>query len=83
MKTVIPRFALKILLPSRGLTIVVTWPKGLIAEPTAEQKRAWFIADNKSTIVGLAGLIVVLLYYVMIWSMVGKDPASRDDCSSL
>ncbi len=54
---------------------MVTWPKGLIAEPTAEQKRAWFIADNKSLIFGLAGWVVVLLYYVMIWSMVGRDPA--------
>ncbi|HEV8491364.1 MAG TPA: DUF2207 domain-containing protein, partial [Candidatus Angelobacter sp.] len=54
---------------------MVTWPKGLIAEPTAEQKRAWFIADNKSLIFGVAGWVVVLLYYVMIWGMVGRDPA--------
>ncbi|HEY2171189.1 MAG TPA: DUF2207 domain-containing protein [Candidatus Angelobacter sp.] len=70
-----PTFRAENLTPSQGLTIVVTWPKGLIAEPTAEQKRAWFIADNKSMIFGLAGWIVVLLYYVMIWGMVGKDPA--------
>lgn len=70
-----PTFRAEGLAPGQGLTIVVTWPKGLIAEPTAEQKRAWFIADNKSTFVGLAGLIVVLLYYVMIWGMVGRDPA--------
>lgn len=70
-----PTFRAEHLAPAQGLTIVVTWPKGLIAEPTAEQKRAWFIADNKSTIFGLAGWIVVLLYYVMIWGMVGKDPA--------
>src|SRR5690349_8370100 len=63
------------LAPGQGLSIVVTWPKGLIAEPTAEQKRAWFIADNKSLIFGLAGWIVVLLYYVMVWGMVGRDPA--------
>jgi hypothetical protein len=70
-----PTFRAENLAPQQGLTIVVTWPKGLIAEPTAEQKRAWFIANNKSTFVGLAGVIVVLLYYVMIWSMVGRDPA--------
>ena len=71
-----PTFRAENLAPQQGLTIAVSWPKGLIAEPTAEQKRAWFIADNKSTFVGLAGVIVVLLYYVMIWSMVGRDPAS-------
>jgi uncharacterized membrane protein YgcG len=70
-----PTFRAEKLAPEQGLTIVVTWPKGLIAEPTAAQKRAWFIADNKSIIFGLAGWIVVLLYYVMVWSMVGKDPA--------
>jgi uncharacterized membrane protein YgcG len=70
-----PAFRAENLAPQQGLTIVVTWPKGLIAEPTAEQKRAWFIADNKPTFVGLAGLIVVFLYYVMVWGMVGKDPA--------
>lgn len=70
-----PTFRAENLAPSQGLSLVVTWPKGLIAEPTSEQKRAWFIADNKSTIIGLAGWIVVLLYYLMIWGMVGKDPA--------
>jgi len=70
-----PTFRAENLAPQQGLSIVVTWPKGLIAEPTAEQKRAWFIADNKSLIFGLAGWIVVLLYYVMIWGMVGRDPA--------
>jgi len=70
-----PTFRAENLAPGQGLTIVVTWPKGLIAEPTAEQKRAWFIADNKSLIFGLAGWVVVLLYYVMIWGMVGRDPA--------
>ena len=70
-----PTFRAENLAPGQGLSIVVTWPKGLIAEPTAEQKRAWFIADNKSLIFGIAGWIVVLLYYVMIWGMVGRDPA--------
>ncbi len=71
-----PTFRAENLAPEQGFTIAVSWPKGLIAEPTAEQKRAWFMADNKSTFVGLAGLIVALLYYVMIWGMVGRDPTS-------
>jgi len=70
-----PTFRTENLASHQGLSIVVTWPKGLIAEPTTEQKRAWFIADNKSIIFGVAGWIVVLLYYVMIWGMVGRDPA--------
>ena len=54
---------------------MVTWPKGLFTEPTAEQKRARFIADNKPAILGFAGWIVVFLYYLMVWGMVGRDPA--------
>ncbi|HEX4606022.1 MAG TPA: DUF2207 domain-containing protein [Candidatus Angelobacter sp.] len=70
-----PTFRAENFAPRQGLTIVVTWPKGLIAPPSAEQKRAWFIADNKPAIFGFAGLIVVFLYYLMIWGMVGRDPA--------
>jgi uncharacterized membrane protein YgcG len=70
-----PVFRAENLARKQGLTIVVTWPKGLIAEPTAEQKRARFVADNKPVIMGFAGLIVVFLYYLMIWGMFGRDPA--------
>src|SRR5262249_23324937 len=59
-----PAFQAENLAAGQGLTIVVTWPKGVITEPTAEQKRAWFIADNKPEILGVAGLIVVFLYYL-------------------
>lgn len=69
-----PVFRAEQLAPSQGLTIVVEWPKGIVTEPTAAQKRAWFIADHKPEILGLAGVIVVLLYYVMVWGMVGRDP---------
>lgn len=69
-----PQFRAENLEPGQGLTIVVSWPKGLIAEPTAEQKRAWFIADNRSAVFGLAGLLVTLLYYLIVWVLVGRDP---------
>src|SRR5258708_2374383 len=70
-----PVFRAEALAPNQGLTIVVNWPKGLIAPPTSEQKWAWFIADNKPALFGLGGLILILLYYLAVWSMVGRDPA--------
>ncbi len=70
-----PIFGAKGLLPQQGLTIVVTWRKGLIAEPTFAQKAQWFVNDNSATIIGLAGLALVLIYYVVVWSMVGRDPS--------
>ncbi len=71
-----PVFHAEALAPEQGLTIVVSWPKGLIAPPTSRQKREWFIEDNKSAVFGAAGLILTLLYYLAVWSMVGKDPAA-------
>jgi len=59
-----------------GLTIVVSWPKGFVAPPTREQQINWFLEDNLSTLVGLAGLLILLGYYVIAWLFVGKDPSA-------
>jgi hypothetical protein len=64
--------------PAEGLTIVVSWPKGFIAEPTDEMKRRWFFQDNLSTLIGLAGLLVLLAYFVVAWVLVGRDPAAGE-----
>ncbi|HKD14553.1 MAG TPA: DUF2207 domain-containing protein [Candidatus Angelobacter sp.] len=71
-----PHFAVEHLAPRNGITIVVTWPKGLIAEPTREQKIKWFLSDNRNAAVGLIGLLVVLGYYLVVWTKVGRDPAA-------
>jgi len=59
-----------------GLTIVVSWPKGFITEPTRDMKIQWFLEDNASTLVGLIGLVILLAYYIVAWALVGKDPAA-------
>jgi uncharacterized membrane protein YgcG len=58
-----------------GLTIVVSWPKGYIQEPSGTTRFLYFLEGNRSTLVGAAGLILVLLYYVVVWFRVGRDPA--------
>lgn len=58
-----------------GLTIVVSWPKGFVIEPTPWMKAGYFIQDNRSSIIGLFGLLVLLAYYLIVWERVGKDPA--------
>ncbi len=65
----------KPLSPYEGLTIVVSWPKGFVAEPTDEMKRQWFFEDNISTLVGLAGLVLLIAYYFAAWVLVGRDPS--------
>ena len=57
-----------------GLTILLSWPKGFFAEPTTQQKVAWFLADNRDALFLSGGLALLLLYYYLVWSAVGRDP---------
>lgn len=57
-----------------GLTIVVMWPKGHVAEPTLMQRAGWLLGDNLNLLVVLAGLAGVLGYYIPVWKRYGKDP---------
>lgn len=57
-----------------GLTIVVSWPKGHVAEPTLAQKIGYLLTDSGMVLVALLGLVVVGLYYLVVWSRVGRDP---------
>ena len=60
--------------PREGLTVVVTWPKGFIAEPTTSDRAAYFLRDNRIAVIGLVGLGVLLSYYLLVWLRVGRDP---------
>ncbi len=56
--------------PKEGLTIVVGWPKGIVKEPTAQEKLIGRIKDN-----GVVALpIVVLAAMFLLWRKYGKDP---------
>ena len=60
--------------PGEGMTIAVSWPIGFIDRPSDTQKAFYFISDNSAAIVGVIGLIALLLYYLYVWSKVGRDP---------
>jgi uncharacterized membrane protein YgcG len=69
------RFATtKALGPGDGLTIVVAWPKGHVVEPTTGDRLEWFLYDNVKLLVGFTGAIVLLVYYMLCWNRVGRDP---------
>src|SRR5262249_33225790 len=70
-----PVFRASNLAPQQNLSITVSWPKGLIAEPTGRQKWDWFVTDNKGIVVGAVGLAVILIYFFAVWTMVRRDPA--------
>lgn len=60
--------------PHHGLTIVVGWPKGYVQEPGDLERIGWLLADNANLLVALAGLVLLLAYYVPVWLHFGKDP---------
>lgn len=57
-----------------GLTIVVAWPKGYVDEPTGLQHSVWFLRDNLNVLIVLAGILVLLAYYIPVWRRYGRDP---------
>jgi uncharacterized membrane protein len=57
-----------------GLTIGVQWPKGFVYEPGFEDRMLYLITDNKSGIVLVGGAMALLLFYIVAWVSVGKDP---------
>jgi uncharacterized membrane protein YgcG len=57
-----------------GLTIVVGFPKGYVAEPTKAERNRLYFKANLTLWVMLGGLLVVFAYYVYAWVAVGRDP---------
>jgi Predicted membrane protein (DUF2207) C-terminal domain/Predicted membrane protein (DUF2207) N-terminal domain len=64
----------KPLSPVNGLTIVVGWPKGFVEAPTSFDKFVWLLRDNANLLIVSGGLLLLLIYYVFVWSRFGKDP---------
>ena len=65
------------LAPYEGFTIVLSFPKGLIAQPTSGQRFTWLLADNRGVLIALVGLIALIWFCVREWRRVGRDPAKR------
>lgn len=57
-----------------GLTIVVSFPKGYIDEPTTGEQLQYLLDDNRGVLYALIGLLVVIAYYWLAWLKVGRDP---------
>jgi len=57
-----------------GLTVYVTWPKGLIAEPSRSERTLYLLKDNPGISLGLFGVLLILFYFLYFWYKVGRDP---------
>ena len=58
-----------------GLTVAVSWPKGVVQEPSSQERMGFFLQDNVATAIGLIWLAVLLGFYLWAWYRVGRDPA--------
>lgn len=59
-----------------GLTLVMTWPKGILTEPDARQLFGYLLSDNRGLLLSLLTLIAVFVFLYLAWSRVGRDPAA-------
>ncbi len=58
----------------QGLTVAVSFDKGLIAEPSASALQFKALRDNAGIAAVLIGAVLVFLYMVSSWLRVGRDP---------
>jgi uncharacterized membrane protein YgcG len=64
------------LAPKEGLTVAVAWPKGVVHEPSGQEKMGFLLQDNMAMALGLLWLMALLGYYLWVWNRVGRDPAT-------
>lgn len=67
-------FVARNLSAGEGLTVVVGWPKGIVAQPTSTQNFVSSLYDNLDYIVGIVGVLFVLIFYLYVWNKRGRDP---------
>jgi hypothetical protein len=60
--------------PEEGLTVAVSWPKGVVAEPSSSARMGWWLADNGPLGLAAAGLAGLLFYYFYAWKRAGRGP---------
>ena len=62
------------LAPREGLTIVLGFPRGIVAAPSRAQRLWWLLQDNRGVLVALAALLAMCAYAFRRWRQVGRDP---------
>ncbi|MCL1634256.1 DUF2207 domain-containing protein [Luteimonas sp. SX5] len=60
--------------PQEGFTIVLSFPKGLVPQPTRMQRLLWLLNDNRGVWAALAGLLGLLVFCIGRWRSIGRDP---------
>lgn len=64
----------RLLRAGEGLTVVAALPDGAVEPPTQATELWYAFYDNRGWVLGGAGFLLVLVYYVSAWRAVGRDP---------
>jgi uncharacterized membrane protein YgcG len=62
------------LAPGSGITVVVGWPTGYVTPPNRSELLGFWLKDRLTVIIGVTGSALVLLYLLLAWYRVGRDP---------
>ncbi|AEQ50582.1 DUF2207 domain-containing protein [Pelagibacterium halotolerans] len=65
----------RVLGPGEGLTVSVSFEKGILAAPQGTDALVFWFSDYRDYIVPLAMLLIVIAYNALAWGAVGRDPA--------
>ncbi|MDX1735260.1 MAG: DUF2207 domain-containing protein [Halioglobus sp.] len=57
-----------------GLTLVLSWPKGIVDEPGAIARLLHLLWHNVGLLLGLAALLGSAVYLGIVWHRFGRDP---------
>ncbi|MEK6243140.1 MAG: DUF2207 domain-containing protein [Pseudomonadota bacterium] len=57
-----------------GLTIVFSFPKGIVTPPTLRERFERWLNDNLGEVFGAAGFLLLLAFLYWRWAAVGRDP---------
>jgi uncharacterized membrane protein YgcG len=61
--------------PREGMTVVMSFPKGIVTPPEGSSVIALIMRDDKPSLIAYSGIVALLIYYVIAWCLVGRDPA--------
>jgi hypothetical protein len=57
-----------------GLTLVMSFPKGIVHEPGPGERLRYLLTDNLGVLLGLLALFGSLVWLLLAWFRVGRDP---------
>lgn len=60
--------------PRQGLSVVVEIPTGLVSPPSGSDAFWYWVSDNRRIVLAAIGFIGVLIFYLVAWNAVGRDP---------